>query len=260
MTSHNKGFSMKLRLRLLVGLAALVSVAAPLSAQAHRAWILPSFTVLSGDDPWVGIDGAISNELFYADHRPMQLASVKALDPDGVEVPLQNAAVGKFRSTFDLQLTKVGTYKVFTQNGQSRTETFITRGAPSTGALKPTGVGLELQPVTHPNDLIAGEAARFIFLRDGKPVPGLEVTILPGESRYRDNPGEIKVTTSADGSFSVKWPEPGYYWMNASIPLPADAAAAPAPRAQAAPAGGAPAGPPRRRGVSYTATFEVMQP
>jgi uncharacterized GH25 family protein len=259
MTIQTKGNPMKLRFRLLAGLAALASLAAPLGAQAHRAWFLPSFTVLSGDDPWVGIDGAISNELFYPDHRPMQAASIKVLDPDGAEVAVQGANVGKFRTTFDLQLTKVGTYKVFTQSGTSRNETFITRGSPSTGALKPTGVGLELQPVTHPNDLIAGEAAKFIFLRDGKPAAGLEVTILPGESRYRDNPGEIKVTTAADGSFSVKWPEPGYYWMNATIPLPADEAA-PAVQVQAAPAGTAPAGPPRRRGDSYTATFEVMQP
>lgn len=253
---------MKLRSRLLVGLAAFACAAAPLSAQAHRAWILPSFTVLSGDDPWVGIDGAISNELFYADHRPMQPASVKVLDPDGAETAVQNAAVGKFRSTFDLQLTKVGTYKVFTSNGMSRNETFITRGSPTTGALKPTGVGLELQAVTHPNDLVAGEAAKFIFLRDGQPAAGVEVTILPGESRYRDNPGEIKVTTAADGSFAVTWPEPGYYWMNASIPLPADGAPAAAPGPQAAGPGapGAPAGPARRRGLSYTATFEVMQP
>ena len=250
-----KACSMTLRVRFLAGLVAVAAVAAPLGAQAHRAWILPSFTVLSGDDPWVGIDGAISNELFYPDHRPMQPASLKVLDPDGVESAVQNATVGKFRTTFDLQLAKPGTYKVFTSTGASRNETFITRGSPTTGALKPTGVGLELQPVTHPNDLVAGEAAKFIFLRDGKPASGLEVTILPGESRYRDNPGEIKVTTAADGSFSVKWPEPGYYWMNATIPLPAEEAA-PAP----APAAGAPAAPARRRGISYTATFEVMQP
>ena len=246
---------MKLRVRLVAGLVVAAALAAPLSAQAHRAWFLPSFTVLSGDDPWVGIDGAISNELFYPDHRPMQAASIKVLDPEGAEIAAPSATVGKFRTTFDLQLSKVGTYKVFTSNGASRNETFITRGSPTTAALKPTGVGLELQPVTRPNDLVAEEEAKFIFLHDGKPAAGLEVTILPGESRYRDNPGEIKVITAADGSFSVKWPEPGYYWMNATIPLPADAAA-PTPT----PAAGAPAAPARRRGISYTATFEVMQP
>ena len=49
---------MKLRSRLIAGLAALAALAAPLAAEAHRAWILPSFTVVSGDNPWVGIDGA----------------------------------------------------------------------------------------------------------------------------------------------------------------------------------------------------------
>ena len=149
--------AMMLRTRLLAGLVAVAAIAAPLSAHAHRGWILPSFTVLSGEDPWVGIDGAISNELFYPDHRPMQPAGLKVLDPDGMESAVQNATVGKFRTTFDLQLAKVGTYKVFTSTGASRNETFITRGSPTTGALKPTGVGLELQPVTHPNDLVAGD-------------------------------------------------------------------------------------------------------
>jgi hypothetical protein len=33
-------------------------------AQAHRAWLLPSATVLSGTDAWVTVDAAISNDLF----------------------------------------------------------------------------------------------------------------------------------------------------------------------------------------------------
>ena len=38
-----------------------------------------------------------------------------------------------------------------------------------------------------------------------------------GGTRYRDNPEEITVTTGADGAFTVTWPEPGMYWMNASV-------------------------------------------
>ena len=38
-----------------------------------------------------------------------------------------------------------------------RVETFVTAGKPS--AVKPVGRGLELAPVTHPNDLYAGETA-----------------------------------------------------------------------------------------------------
>jgi type IV secretory pathway VirJ component len=59
----------------------LLAVAPPASAspcpalgrQAHRGWIVPSATVLSGDGAWVTLDAAVSNELFYADHNPMRL-------------------------------------------------------------------------------------------------------------------------------------------------------------------------------------------
>lgn len=35
-------------------------------------------------------------------------------------------------------------------------------------------------PVTHPNDLVNGEAATFQMLLDGKPAAGLEVTVTKG--------------------------------------------------------------------------------
>ncbi|WP_258079450.1 DUF4198 domain-containing protein, partial [Xanthomonas arboricola] len=38
----------------------------------------------------------------------------------------------------------------------NRVETFVTRGAPTTTVFKPAGKGIELVPVTHPNDLVAG--------------------------------------------------------------------------------------------------------
>jgi hypothetical protein len=42
-----------------------------------------------------------------------------------------------------------------------------------------------------------------------------------GGMRYRDNPEETTVTTGADGAFTVTWPEPGLYWVNASVRTPA---------------------------------------
>ena len=42
-------------------------------AQAHRQWMLPSATSLSGTESWVTVDAAISNDLFYFEHHPLQL-------------------------------------------------------------------------------------------------------------------------------------------------------------------------------------------
>jgi uncharacterized GH25 family protein len=247
---------MTFKKRLLAVVAPLalgVALILPSAASAHRGWIVPSFTVLSGDGAWVTLDAAISNELFYADHNPMRLDAVVVTAPDGSVDKIQNALTGKYRSTFDVQLAKPGTYKIgsatssvmasWTEAGQvkrfrgspedfakqvpadaadlktiksfNRNETFVTRDAPTTTVFAPTGKGLELVPVTHPNDLVAGEAATFKFLLDGKPAADLEVTFAPGNSRYRATPGDFKVKTGADGSFKVTFPEAGMYWMNA---------------------------------------------
>lgn len=245
---------MKKRIALLAAIAAFVL---PMSAQAHRAWLAPTSTVLSGTDAWVGFDGGQSNGVFIADHAAMRLDGLTITAPDGSAAQAENTMVGKYRSTFDLHLTQPGTYRIanvsggvmvsYKQGGEmkrwrgaeadmaanipadatevvatrsnSRTETFVTLGEPS--AITPTGQGIELVPVTHPNDLAAGEAATFKLVRDGQPAADLEVTIARGGTRYRDNPEEMTVRTGADGSFTVTWPEPGMYWMNASIRTPA---------------------------------------
>jgi uncharacterized GH25 family protein len=240
-------------------LAAVAVLALPMSAQAHRAWLSPTSTVLSGADAWVGFDAGMSNGVFIPDHAAMNLDSLVITAPDGSAASPENMMRGRYRSTFDLHLTQAGTYKVanvmgglvvsYKQDGatkrwrgsqadmaanipadatevvatrsDSRVETFVTLGAPTTTALAPTGKGIELVPVTHPNDLVAGEAATFKLIRDGQPAADLEVTIARGGTRYRDNPEEITVRTGADGAFTVTWPEPGMYWMNASVRTPA---------------------------------------
>lgn len=228
-------------------------LAAPLSAQAHRAWLAPTSTVLSGNDAWVGFDAGMSNGVFIPDHAAMRLTGLTITAPDGSTAQAENLMQARYRSSFDLHLSQPGTYRVanigsgfmasYKQGGEakrwrgteaefpaaipadatevvatrtdSRTETFVTLGEPTD--LTPTGKGLELAPVTHPNDLAAGEAATFKLLKDGQPAANVEVTIARGGTRYRNNPEEITVKTGADGAFSVTWPEAGLYWLGASV-------------------------------------------
>jgi uncharacterized GH25 family protein len=221
------------------------------SAQAHNVWLLPSTTVLSKAE-WVTVDAAVSNDLFYFNHFPLGLDNLVVTAPDGAAVKPENSHRGKLRSVFDLNLTQTGTYHLavvssglnatykdkagqpkrwrgtaekfaaevpadaqelkVTQSA-GRIETFVTVGKPS--AIKPTGQGLELVPVTHPNDLVKGEKATFAFHVDGKPAANLEVVLIAGSTRYRDKVGEIKATTDAKGEFSVTWPAAGMYWVDA---------------------------------------------
>jgi hypothetical protein len=88
-----------------LALAALV----PLSASAHKSFILPSTTVLSdGDDAWVTFDAAVSNDLFHFNHRPLQIGQVVVGTPDGSALAPENAHEGKLRSTFELHLAAPG--------------------------------------------------------------------------------------------------------------------------------------------------------
>ena len=233
---------------LIAATAATLMVGA---AHAHRAWILPSATVVSGDKAWVTLDGAISNNLFFPDHRPMQIEAISITAPDGSSIKPVNATVGQYRTTFDIELKQKGTYRIAQANSglsaswkegaetkrwrgtmqeyvaqgidkkpgvelvatSRRVETFVTNGAPT--PLKATGKGLELGGPTHPNDLYSGEEITFTLTDNGKPAANIEVTIIQGGDRYRDEPGELKLKTGADGTLKVKLENAGMYWLEA---------------------------------------------
>lgn len=256
--------------------ALVVAVALPFAAQAHKAWLLPSSTVVTQNE-YVTVDAAVSNDIFYFNHVPLRIDNLVITAPDGSTVTPENLATGKFRSTFDLQLKQAGTYRLSNGNnglnasykvgeetkrwrgtaeafakevpadakdlqvmqGQSRVETFITAGKPS--GLKASGTGLELVPVTHPNDLFAGEKATFKLTIDGKPAVGLTVEIVPEGSRYRAKQDEITVTSGADGAFDVTWPNAGRYWLEVTTTDDKTSIK------QA-----------KQRRLSYIATFEVL--
>jgi hypothetical protein len=252
-----------------------------LSASAHRGWLLPSATMVEKKEAWVAIDGAISEGLFDFDHVPLRLDGLAVTDPDGATAVAQGAVLGKLRSTLDLQLPKDGTYRLalvnnnvigsYKLNGEvkrfrateanlakeipqgaqevktttthARLETFVSANKTSTGALKPTGQGLELVPVTHPNELLAGESARFRFQLNGKPLPNFPFSMVPGGVKYRGTLGELRFTTDANGEASFTLPAANMYWLTAKYPVeqpkgPSDAAEA--------------------RRYAYSATLEVL--
>lgn len=258
---------------------AVLALVLPFAAQAHKMWLLPSATNVSGTDPWVTVDAAVSNDLFYPDHVPGDLSRLVITAPDGQTAKPDNAITGKYRSVFDLHLTQQGTYKLalvnagvfagYEQGGQkkrwrgdaanlakelpadarqvevseavNRVETFVSNGKPNEAALKPSGKGLELVPVSHVTDLVAGEGATFQLLLDGKPASDIKVSAIAGATRYRNAQDEFDVTTGKDGKFTLTWPHAGMYWINASTQDDKTSVK------QA-----------KQRRLSYTATLEVL--
>jgi uncharacterized GH25 family protein len=259
-------------------IAFALAAALPFAAHAHKAFLVPSETVLSTPG-WITVDGAVSNDLFYFNHNPLRLDNLKVIGPNGQPVEIANANTGKFRSTFDVNLTAPGTYKLANVNNsinaqyetakgekkrwrgtpdrlgeipadaknvqiteqQGRNETFVTAGKPNDTALQPTGVGLELVPVTHPNDLVAGEPISFKFVLDGKPAANLEVEVVPGGTRYRNQQNDAKYKTDKDGQVTMTWNDPGMYWLEAQVQDDKT-------RVKQA----------KSRRASYVATFEVL--
>lgn len=266
-------------MRLAFSIVCALPLLFPTAASAHKMWLLPSDTVLAGPEPLITVDAAISNDLFFFNHHALALDGLTVTAPDGSKGAVENQARLRHRSVFDVPLPRKGTYRIavetltifaaWEENGErravrgtkeavgeklpaeaqdltiteraGRVETFATNGNPSVEALKPTGKGIELVPVTHPNDLFAGESARFKFLVDGEPAAGLKVQIIRGGTRYRDAQEEIEATTDADGAFAVQWDEPGMYWLETST----EDDKMEFPRAQ-------------KRVLGYAATLEVL--
>ncbi|MBT62192.1 MAG: ABC transporter permease [Puniceicoccaceae bacterium] len=224
------------------------------TASAHRLWLLPSSHVLSGTDHWVTVDAAVSNDLFFPNHVALSPESIQIIEPDGEFGTIENAMKGHIRGTFDFHVSKEGTYRVlnqregyfarWTEDGEgkrmrgdlaelkeagvfakegvavmkslSRLETAVTVNNPTVDVFASTGEGIEFVPVTHPNDLFANEAVTFGFLLNGEPAKGLEVEVVRGDDRYRDEPGLQTLVTDAEGQIEISFDQPGRYWLDTS--------------------------------------------
>lgn len=249
------------------------------SASAHRAWMLPSTFTLSGDEQWVTVDAAASNGLFVADHNALRIDSLVVTAPDGSPVEPQNAMKGRYRSVFDVKLDQQGTYSLsiggagysasWNEGGETkrwrgtleeleaegiaakpgaeitrsirRNQTFVTLGTPTESVFATEGTGLELKPVTHPNDVFAGEDVTFQFLLAGKPAPDVAVQIIRGDHRYRNSEDALDLTTGADGTVTFVPDVAGAYWLEAEIT-----------------SDGTLDGKPIKERMAYIATFEAL--
>jgi hypothetical protein len=263
-------------------LATLLAGAA-CAAQAHRPWMIPNASFVESDrgETWATIDAAISEGLFEDDFLPQKLDGLMVTDPDGASSPAPAATVGKHRATVDIRLPKDGTYRItlaavnvmgsYKLNGENkrfrateatvkseipasatdvrttttvqRQDTFVTLNKPTTGALKPTGAGLEMVALTNPTELRAGETAKFRFQLDGKPLANFPFSLIPGGVKYRGTLGEVRVNTDANGEASFTLPGPNMYWLSAAYPAE-----------RRAPGEGAAEG----KRYSYSATFEIL--
>ncbi len=270
---------------LLACLVASGTVFASHSALGHSRWMVPSHSVLSGEQPeTVTVDISISNDFFHPDYavggikpddaarrkkptKPGNKASVaekleyelaastrlRVVKPDGTSdnsTPLVDLVR---KSSGAVLLEESGTYRLSVEQNPvyftwykdadgnkarafgkpeqvksslpedakelsglkliNRIETFVTRNGLSQSPLKPSGHGLELQYLTHPNELFAGEKASFAMLLNGKPLSNATIKVTRGNTRYRNQRHALELTTNDKGRFEIEWPEAGLYLL-----------------------------------------------
>ncbi|NMP30715.1 DUF4198 domain-containing protein [Thalassotalea sp. M1531] len=120
-----------------------------------------------------------------------------------------------------------GVTDVVRRTTSSRIETFISFNAPNLGAVKPTGVGVELGGDTHPNDLFAGETANFQLFYQGKPITQpAKIKVIKAGTRHRNERNEQQLAVAKDGTFNFTPDSAGFYFLAAEtmekVAQPAD--------------------------------------
>lgn len=73
------------------------------------------------------------------------------------------------------------------------------------------------------------------------PAANVEISVIPGGNRYRDELGAIRTRTDAGGKASITWPEAGMYWLQAELTTDQGVSK-----------------PATERRASYSATLEVL--
>lgn len=117
---------------------------------------------------------------------------------------------------------------------------YVTKQAPTREVLTATGKGFELDALTHPSDIVAGEEAAFRFTFDGKPVADLKVEVVPSGTAYRDSRQQTELVTDENGEVHFTPAEGGPHLLSTSLSRPIDSPLADQAR------------------VSYLLTFEAM--
>lgn len=258
----------------LLTLSALLLAA---SASAHTPYLAPN-TFAPQPGQTVTLDAAFA-ETFFVPEAAFDQSHFSITGPDGRDVEPARMQALDTRTVLEHTLGKQpGTYRVSSglrvgaqfrtweldgkrqtvrdpnvampkgatliASFQSRTlaETYLSVGKPDRRALAPRNRGLELVPVTHPNDLYVGESFAFTVQYDGVPLAGQTVDISEAVWTSDRKPTQVSVTTDAAGRATLKLDRAGT-WLALTrhrTPAPADA-------------------PVREYSNSTTLTFQVLE-
>jgi uncharacterized GH25 family protein len=214
------------------------------AALAHQPYLRPNVFDATGRDH-VTVEASFTEEVF-ASEVVMRSDFFHIVGPNG-DTPISAVTYLRDVAVFEAGTPVDGTYRLSSGPRQGRTaqmyraadgswkmvgeedgpppadaalvdvqsltvaDVYVTRGAPSAEALRPSGQGLELIPITHPSDIIAGEDAVFQLLLNGQPLPDAPVTVFREAGRWDGRKVEADLVTGADGRFTLKTSDAGAY-------------------------------------------------
>jgi hypothetical protein len=217
------------------------------STHAHTPYLAPaSFEPLH--QGWVTLDASFA-EVFFIPEVVFDNSEFAVLDSAGKWGKPATVQLFKTRAVVEHQLTEKGTYRfstgvrhgavfrMYEVNGERKgtrdpaeelpkgaklldhfqsvtlAETYITLGAPGEPALKPYNKGLEVVPVTHPNDVYDGEAFRVQVLFDGKPLAAQELHVFIANDGQGDEKPALVSKTDAKGFADLTLPKVATYLL-----------------------------------------------
>ena len=97
-------------------------------------------------------------------------------------------------------------------------ETYVSKGAPTTTALKTTGQGFELKPVTHPNAVYVDQGFAFQLLVDGVGAANAPISVYRSGNNYDDRRIAVEAKTDAKGMAKISFKQPGVYLLTTHYP------------------------------------------
>lgn len=110
--------------------------------------------------------------------------------------------------------------EVSTELVDMSTEVYVTRNAPTDSVVQPTNKGVELTPITHPNDIVQGEEVSFVVTHDGEPMADVEVEVTSNGTRYRNERGSLTLKTDSEGRVSFTPELAGPWLINIAVYVP----------------------------------------
>jgi uncharacterized GH25 family protein len=223
---------------------ASVSLVVAIAASAHMPYVLPTlFDIGSGDH--VTVSASFAEDAFVPEIA-MRDAPFHLIKPDGTRGDVGPVTYLRDLAVFEADTKMDGTYRITSGQRAGRKSTmyqadgkwivqgeseqpipagatlvpvqsmtladaYVTRGQQNDAALKPFGVALEIQAVTHPNAIGAGSEAKFVLLFDGRPLANTEVTLFRASGVYDGRKVAAQAKSDAQGRFTLKPQDAGIY-------------------------------------------------